>query len=79
MSKLLKDLVELSDKRERKIIERFEDYSADELYQEIMAQYKNLEVYKPQNVEELNRTSGAIVGTAEDLIRAVRLLSKVKR
>ena len=50
--------------------------SPDELYQEMLAQYKNLEVFKPRNAEELFKTADAIIGSAQDLIKAVELLKQ---
>lgn len=72
MLDLLKELSET----EKKLTEELAQSSTEELFHEILAQYKNLEVYKPQSVRELNKTSRAIIGSAYDLIRAVEELER---
>lgn len=67
MLDLLKDLTEASNR----LNEKFDGLSPDQLFYEIMAQYKNLETYKPRDPQELQKTAGAIIGSAQDLIQAV--------
>ena len=55
------------------ISESMENLTTDEIYQEILAQYKNLDTYKPRDKQELRRTADAIIGSAKDLIKAVNV------
>lgn len=57
---------------EKALAEKFEEYSNQELVEEIEAQFKNLESLKPKNINELHKFGPGIVGAARDLIAAVQ-------
>ena len=62
--------------------EKYEGLSQEELYDEILRQYKNLEVFKPsieENPMELQRVGPGVVGAARDLIEAVNRFIKQGR
>lgn len=59
------------------LTEKFEDYTEEDLLQEIEAQYKNLSVYAPHDMEEIRRFGPAIAGSARDLAEAVDRLLKI--
>lgn len=75
MSSLLKELV-----TEAKVLEeKFEELNSEQLFHEILAQYKNLDVYKPTNIKDLYWSAGAIIGSAQDLIEAITRLTENSR
>lgn len=78
MTSLLKEITEMA-KEERAVNEKYEDMSQQELYDEVLRQYKNLEVFKAsieENPRELHRVGGGIIGSARDLAQAVNRFMK---
>ncbi len=59
--------------------EKFEELTPEQAFQEVMAQYKNLEAYRPNDYTDLYSDAGAIIGSAQDLIDAVKQVMKVTR
>ena len=80
MFSLLQEISKLSEDQQA-VKERYEDYTAEDLYQEILAQYKNLDAFRSsieENPMELHRVGGGIIGSARDLAEAVNRFMKTR-
>ena len=53
-----------------------EEQDRQQMFDDVLAQFKNLEVYKPRSMDELRRTGPAIVAVAKDLVAAVSKLDR---
>ncbi len=59
--------------------EKFEELTPEQAFQEVLAQYKNLDAYRPREYTDIYPDAGAIIGSAQDLIDAVKQVMKATR